>query len=81
METAKNQSEAMEIRLPDANDQLQQAAYVGYTIRPGQGMNINFDIFNAELIGANASEVKTAVNAFIADAVKKAAATGIPVGE
>jgi len=81
METAKNQSESMELRMSDADGQMQQVAYVGYTVRPNQGMNINFDIFNAELVAQNIEDVRASVNEFIAYAIDKAALLGIPVGK
>jgi hypothetical protein len=81
MDAQRNQSEGLEIRLPDAAGMYQPAAHVNYTIRPGQGFNINLDVFNAELVEANAVDVKTAVNAFMQDAISKAATLGFPVGE
>ncbi len=81
MDTIRNQSEGMEIRATDASGNQQCIAHVGCTIRPGKGLSINIDVFNADMVHANADMVKESVNAFIAEAMVKAAATGIPVGE
>lgn len=81
MDTIRNQSEGMEIRATDASGNQQSIAHVGYTIRPGKGFNVNLDVFNADMVAENADMVKENVNAFFAEAMAKAAATGIPVGE
>ena len=70
----------MEIRLLDTYGNEQPAAHVNYSIRPGQGLNINLDVFNAELVAANFDAVRADVNAFIEEAMAKGAEEGFPVG-
>lgn len=81
MNTIRNQSEGMEIRVADANGNQQSIAHVGYMIRPGSGFNINVDVFDSALVAENLATVKESANAFIAEAMVKAAAAGMPVGE
>ena len=84
MDTSKSQSENMEIRLSDAEGNSQPAANINYSIRPGRGFYVNLEIHNADLVTANTEnmkDVKSAIGAFVSDAVKKAAALGLPVGE
>lgn len=81
MDAFRNQTESLEIRLPDANKVNQTSAHISYTIRPQQGLNINIDVLNAPLVTVNVKDVKATMNAFIAEAIKAAADAGIPVGE
>ena len=79
MATIRNQSEGLDIRLPDGNGTLQPAAHASYNIRNGQGFNLNLDVFTADLVAANLEAVKADVNAFINEALTKAAENGMPV--
>jgi hypothetical protein len=81
MDTNKSQSETMEIRLPDEKGVSQPAANINYSIRPNRGMNINLEIFNAELVATDVESVKKAVNSFLAEATTKAFELGLPIGK
>lgn len=81
MNTSRSQSEGIEIRATDTNGNQQCIAHCGFTIRPGSGFNVNVDVFDSALVAENLATVKESVNAFVTDALAKAAVAGMPVGE
>lgn len=79
VQAAVTETRNLEIRVADANGNVNTAVYASCSIRSGRGFNCNVEISNAELAAANLEECKQQVSNFIREQAAVALAGGIPI--
>lgn len=75
--TAENPSQS--ISLTDENGNRVDVLHVSCNLRPGNGVNLNIDVFDAERMAANLEDIQAALTTFVSEAFARASSMGLPV--
>lgn len=77
IQNAENPSQS--ISLTDESGNRVDVLHVSCNLRPGSGVHLNIEVFNADKVAVNMEAIQKALTTFVAESFARASSMGLPV--